>query len=172
MTESKTRSKSRVPLAWLARVWLAGIVLLLVVDWLSSAFNLNWMTRIYFWSTLAMSVACFAAYGIDKRRANLKKHRISEKRLHLLEILGGWPGAVLGQQMFRHKTIKISFRLVLWTIISLHVALSAYFVYDAFQQKQKREQILKDVENASVLIRSLTPDLGLNLRISQTQSNT
>jgi uncharacterized membrane protein YsdA (DUF1294 family) len=142
----KARSKSRVPLAWLARLWLVGIVLLLVVDWLASGFRLNWLTRIYFWGTLLMSLVCFAAYGIDKRRANLQKRRIPEKQLHLMEILGGWPGAVLGQQMFRHKTIKMSFRLVLWAIIGLHVALSAYFVYDAFQEKRRRERILEDAQ--------------------------
>lgn len=167
MANSESRPKSRVPLAWLARLWLVGIALLLGIDWLSSAFSLSLLTRAYFWGTLLMSLVCFVAYGVDKRRANLDRQRIPEKRLHLMEVLGGWPGAVLGQQMFRHKTIKMSFRLVLWSIISLHVALSAYFVYDAIQEKHRREQILKDAEtSASNLIRSKTPPRELNLTLS------
>lgn len=151
MTDIETKTKSRVPLAWLARIWLGGIVLLLVVDWLSPGFNLGWLTRIYFWTTLAMSLTCLIAYGIDKRRANREKRRIPEKTLHLLEVLGGWPGAVLGQQMFRHKTVKMSFRLVLWTIILLHLALSSYFVYDAIRDKQQRQQILEDASKVGAV---------------------
>lgn len=144
MADNETKSKSRVPLAWLARIWLGGIILLLAVDWLSTSFNLSWLTRVYFWGTLIMSLVALGAYGIDKRRANRGKRRIPEKTLHLFEVLGGWPGAVLGQQMFRHKTVKMSFRLVLWAIVFLHVALSSYFVYDAIRDKQQRQQILED----------------------------
>ncbi|WP_153605141.1 DUF1294 domain-containing protein, partial [Pseudomonas aeruginosa] len=41
-------------------------------------------------------------------------------RLHLFELLGGWPGALVAQQVFRHKTRKLSFQLVFWGIVLLH----------------------------------------------------
>jgi uncharacterized membrane protein YsdA (DUF1294 family) len=154
VTISEKPRPSRVPLAWLARLWLLGIVILLAVDWVSGSFRLGWLTRIYFWGTLAMSAICLIAYGIDKRRANLQKRRISERNLHLLEILGGWPGAVLGQQMFRHKTVKMSFRLVLWGIILLHVGLSAYFVFDAIQQRQRREDLIEKTARIPVAVQN------------------
>ncbi|MFK7818425.1 MAG: DUF1294 domain-containing protein [Planctomycetaceae bacterium] len=154
MSISEKPRPSRVPLAWLARLWLVGIVILLAVDWVNGSFRLGWVTRIYFWGTLAMSLICFIAYGIDKRRANLQKHRISEKHLHLLEAFGGWPGAVLGQQMFRHKTIKMSFRLVLWAIILLHVSLSGYFVFDAVRERQNREDLIEKAAHIPVNIQN------------------
>jgi uncharacterized membrane protein YsdA (DUF1294 family) len=40
--------------------------------------------------------------------------------LHFLELLGGWPGAYLGQRIFRHKTSKISYQFVFWLIVLLY----------------------------------------------------
>jgi uncharacterized membrane protein YsdA (DUF1294 family) len=70
----------------------------------------------------AMSVVTLVAYGIDKRRAILGKYRIRERTLHLLELLGGWPGAVVGQVWFRHKRRKLAYMVVFFGIIALHVA--------------------------------------------------
>ena len=72
-----------------------------------------------------MSLVCFIAYGIDKRQAGNGGRRISERTLQLLAFLGGWPGALLGQRQFRHKTQKVGFRIVLWMIIALHVGVVA-----------------------------------------------
>lgn len=87
--------------------------------------KVNFIAYGYFAVLLVMSVVAFAAFGIDKRRARLDKNRIPEKRLHLYALLGGWPGALLGQRWFRHKTIKLSFRFVLWLIVAVHVMLIA-----------------------------------------------
>lgn len=70
----------------------------------------------------AMSLVTFCFYGFDKRRARLGGSRVPEKTLHLLELLGGWPGALLGMRTFRHKTQKRSFRLVFFAIVALHAA--------------------------------------------------
>jgi uncharacterized membrane protein YsdA (DUF1294 family) len=37
-----------------------------------------------------------------------------------MELVGGWPGALLAQQVFRHKTRKLSYQVVFWTIVVLH----------------------------------------------------
>jgi uncharacterized membrane protein YsdA (DUF1294 family) len=42
--------------------------------------------------------------------------------LHFFELLGGWPGALLAQQCFRHKTRKVSFQLLFWMIVAAHQA--------------------------------------------------
>lgn len=73
----------------------------------------------------AFSLLAFAAYGLDKRRARKDKPRISEARLQLLALCGGWPGAWAGQRYFRHKTQKFTFLLVFWMIVVLHVAVVA-----------------------------------------------
>lgn len=51
-----------------------------------------------------MSVLAFVCFGVDKRRAQKRKHRISEACLIGLGLLGGAVGALLGMHLFRHKT--------------------------------------------------------------------
>lgn len=68
------------------------------------------------------SVACFIGYGLDKRAAQRKEWRISETVLILLGLVGGWPGAVLAQELFRHKTKKPAFRLLFWMSVAINVA--------------------------------------------------
>lgn len=69
---------------------------------------------------LAMSVLAFLLYWHDKRQARASAWRTLEKVLHGVELLGGWPGALLAQQALRHKTRKVSFQLVFWLIVVLH----------------------------------------------------
>lgn len=70
-----------------------------------------------------MSLLTAAIYLLDKRRAVHAARRIPERTLHTLELLGGWPGALLAQQVFRHKNRKPGFFLVTWLIAALHIAL-------------------------------------------------
>ncbi|MBB4864041.1 uncharacterized membrane protein YsdA (DUF1294 family)/cold shock CspA family protein [Pseudomonas nitritireducens] len=83
-----------------------------------------WLKDHYFvWFLLLyplFSVLAFLAYWRDKRKAEQGLWRTPESSLHLLELLGGWPGAFLAQQVFRHKTRKLSFQLVFWAIVALH----------------------------------------------------
>jgi uncharacterized membrane protein YsdA (DUF1294 family) len=67
-----------------------------------------------------LSVLAFFLYWNDKRTARLDQRRTPENVLHALEFAGGWPGALLAQQVFRHKTRKVSFQLVFWIIVLLH----------------------------------------------------
>ena len=59
----------------------------------------------------ALNVTTFIAFGLDKWRASASKRRISEFSLTLLGALGGWPGGLLGMNVFRHKTAKLTFKL-------------------------------------------------------------
>lgn len=72
-----------------------------------------------------MSLVTFACYGWDKRQARHGRQRISENRLHVLSLLGGWPGALVGRQIFRHKTQKTWFTIKTWLIVAIHVGLIA-----------------------------------------------
>lgn len=58
-----------------------------------------------------MSLWAFSAMGYDKRQAQKKGARISEKTLWLLACVGGGIGAYLGMQVFRHKTRRTAFRV-------------------------------------------------------------
>jgi len=69
-----------------------------------------------------MSLITFIAYGYDKLRARGGGRRVPESLLHVLELLGGWPGAIVGSQIFHHKRIKGRYLIVLWLIVMTHVA--------------------------------------------------
>ncbi|OLF54173.1 DUF1294 domain-containing protein [Pseudomonas chlororaphis] len=68
----------------------------------------------------AVSVLAFFLYWSDKRKARSDSWRTPENVLHAVELAGGWPGALLAQQAFRHKTRKVSYQLVFWLIVLLH----------------------------------------------------
>ncbi|WP_346727598.1 DUF1294 domain-containing protein [Zestomonas insulae] len=75
------------------------------------------------WPALAygvMSLLSFVLYWHDKARAQQGGWRIPENTLHLSELFGGWPGALLAQQLFRHKTRKLPFQLIFWGIVLVH----------------------------------------------------
>jgi len=61
--------------------------------------------------------AIWGGYAVDKRRAQAKEWRVSEGQLHLLEFLGGWPGAFLAQRRYRHKCSKSSYQFMFWLIV-------------------------------------------------------
>lgn len=67
-----------------------------------------------------VSLVTFVVYAADKVRAGGPRRRISEKTLHLFELSGGWPGALIAQQWFRHKTQKTRFQAIFWSIAALH----------------------------------------------------
>jgi uncharacterized membrane protein YsdA (DUF1294 family) len=71
---------------------------------------------------VVMSAFAFAMYWADKRRARHGAWRISEAALHVIELLGGWPGALVAQRVFRHKWRKPRYMAVFWTIVVVHAA--------------------------------------------------
>ena len=77
----------------------------------------------------ALSLLAFVFYGFDKRRARKDGRRVPEKTLHLMALFGGWPGALMGQRVFRHKTQKLSYRIVFWLCVMLHMVIVAAVVY-------------------------------------------
>jgi uncharacterized membrane protein YsdA (DUF1294 family)/cold shock CspA family protein len=81
-----------------------------------------------FFGFLVLSVVTFAAYWLDKQAARRRTWRTRESTLHLLALLGGWPGALIARGLFRHKTTKQPFRSVLWTTVVLNCALSGWLV--------------------------------------------
>ena len=76
-----------------------------------------------------MSIVCFIAYGLDKRRARIDGRRVSEYTLQMMAFLGGWPGGLIGQRFFRHKTQKLAFLIVFWLAVVLHVVIVGGVVY-------------------------------------------
>ncbi len=84
----------------------------------------RWLTAVYG----VMSVIAFFAYGFDKAAALRGGQRVSEQTLLTLGFAGGWPGALVAQQIFRHKTRKRSFRKRFWARVVVNVLLLAALV--------------------------------------------
>lgn len=80
-------------------------------------------------TVVLLSLSAFAVYGFDKRRAQHDGRRIPEKTLHLMALFGGWPGALAGQQFFRHKTRKLSFQIVFWLSVICNLAVVILAIY-------------------------------------------
>lgn len=108
-------------LSWITLlVFAAGLAITVVVV------DLAWWVPVLYG---AASLVAFAVYGIDKSAARRGAPRISEQTLLLIGLAGGWPGALVAQQLFRHKTRKRSFRRLFWATVAVNVLVLAAAVY-------------------------------------------
>jgi uncharacterized membrane protein YsdA (DUF1294 family) len=89
-----------------------GMVFFDVGNWL------GWIAGGY----LLMSILAFIAYAVDKSAAKHNRWRTQESTLHLLGVLGGWPGALLAQRWLRHKSKKTAFLVVFWLTVLINCA--------------------------------------------------
>ena len=71
------------------------------------------------------------AYALDKRAAAAEGWRLSEGSLLALGLACGWPGAVIAQQVVRHKTVKMSFQVVFWITVVVNVVAFVVFSWVA-----------------------------------------
>ena len=76
---------------------------------------------------IIINTISFISFGIDKRKAILKRQRISENTLLTMSFIGGVLGAILGMILFRHKIRKVKFLifmplfLLLWVYILINL---------------------------------------------------
>ena len=66
------------------------------------------------------SIVAFVAYALDHSAARNHQWRTRESTLHLLALIGGWPGALAAQNLLRHKTKKQSFQIGFWVTVVLN----------------------------------------------------
>lgn len=113
---------TREPAAAPAR---AGPMLLLVLVWAALIAWGVWAGRLPLLALAAapiLNLLTFYVYWSDKHAAQQGRWRTSESSLHLLGLLGGWPGAWAAQQILRHKSRKLAFRQTYWGTVFLHCA--------------------------------------------------
>ena len=85
-----------------------------------------WLPAAY----LLLSGVAFAMYRADKSAASISgRRRTPESTLHTVDLLGGWPGALVARHVFRHKTIKQPFRTVFWLTVLANGAVLAWLVH-------------------------------------------
>ncbi len=77
---------------------------------------------------VAVNVAAFCAFGIDKYKAKCGKWRTPEKTLMSLALLGGSLGAWLAMQVFRHKTQHRKFSIGIPAILIAQVIVASLLI--------------------------------------------
>ena len=113
------RPPSRLPRAWLG----AGALALAAGAYAGGALPILFLA-VYF----GMSALSYLMYGWDKASAQNRRSRTPESTLHLADLLGGWPGALIAQQRFRHKTVKQSFRFEFWLTVVVNLGVCVWLV--------------------------------------------
>jgi uncharacterized membrane protein YsdA (DUF1294 family) len=93
---------------------------------------LSWPWLVAAW-LVGVNVVTFLYYGHDKRRAQRGGRRVPEVALHTLAFLGGSLGAYAGMELFRHKTVKGTFRIFFWFVVVLQALLVAAVIYRLLQ---------------------------------------
>jgi uncharacterized membrane protein YsdA (DUF1294 family) len=112
-------TRAEPPVRWTTGRVLAIPAFVLVYGAVAMTWSVSPMVALAY---LAASVLAFAAYAVDKSAAIGGRWRTPEPTLHMLGLVGGWPGALLAQQLLRHKTSKQSFLLGYWATVLLNVA--------------------------------------------------
>ena len=92
-------------------------------SWSTTRMSPNGILVLY----LAASAVSIAVYAVDKSAARHGRWRASERTLHLLALIGGWPGALVAQRIFRHKSRKASFQATFVLTVVLNCALLLWF---------------------------------------------
>jgi uncharacterized membrane protein YsdA (DUF1294 family) len=117
--ESVMAAKKRVSPAFQNFALIATILIVLV------GLGLTWLTswQPYFIWLFTSSLVLLLLYGFDKAQARSQGGRVPESLLHVLALLGGFTGGWLGRVVFRHKTRKPVFTLVLLASTALHILL-------------------------------------------------
>ncbi|WP_265947676.1 DUF1294 domain-containing protein [Dechloromonas sp. A34] len=110
MRAAKANGSSRLPLA-IAGIFLAFVAVSALTGKLPLA-----VLGLY----VGASLAAFIAYAADKSAARNDRWRTKENTLHLLALIGGWPGALVAQNRLRHKSSKMSFQVVFWATVLLN----------------------------------------------------
>ncbi|WP_445157272.1 DUF1294 domain-containing protein [Halomonas sp. E14] len=76
-----------------------------------------------------LSVITFAMHGIDKAAAGKGRRRTPEATLLFAGLIGGWPGALVAQRLFRHKTRKQPFQAIFWCGVLVNCGVFGWVLY-------------------------------------------
>ncbi|HMV59521.1 MAG TPA: cold shock and DUF1294 domain-containing protein [Anaerolineales bacterium] len=117
-TRLATRQRNENPARWGTASYFAIPAFLIVFAVTALVWRVpGWVAGVYF----VASMVCFVVYAIDKSAAAAERRRVSEATLLALGLVGGWPGAIVAQQVLRHKSNKASFRASFWLTVIINV---------------------------------------------------
>lgn len=111
--ERQRQSQGLIIAAVIAATFLALVGMAVIVG------SLHWAIMVVY---VLASVFTYLAYADDKRAAQTGAWRTTERKLLFLGLAGGWPGGLIAQQRFRHKSKKGSFQAAYWLTVGLNCA--------------------------------------------------
>ena len=87
--------------SWTLPRLLALLVFVLIYWFVAERWSVSpWVAAVY----VVASLIAFMAYAFDKSAARHRRWLTLEATLHWFGLACGWPGALLAQQMLRHKS--------------------------------------------------------------------
>lgn len=95
-----------------------GVVALVLV---AIAYGVHKLPPVVAGAYFLFSVISFMAYMRDKHAAIRDAWRTPESTLHFLDLVGGWPGGIIAQRVFHHKTVKQSFQFGFWLSVLANI---------------------------------------------------
>ncbi|SFC80674.1 Uncharacterized membrane protein YsdA, DUF1294 family [Polaromonas sp. OV174] len=116
-----TRAPNRTP----TRQTPVALVMLLILGWTALVLwgvSAGRLPTLILAGLALLNLLTFCLYWIDKQAAQAGRWRTKEETLHLMGLLGGWPGAWLAHQVLRHKSRKAEFQATYWGTVLLNGA--------------------------------------------------
>ncbi|WP_411358224.1 DUF1294 domain-containing protein [Pseudidiomarina salilacus] len=107
------------------------LAIVIALGYIVSLFYYTYENKLWYgypFIATVMSLVTYIAYGRDKFAAEAKHRRTPESTLQFFALIGGWPGALIAQQQFRHKTRKLSFQFVFWMAVLVNVVCVVYAI--------------------------------------------
>ena len=104
------RPGAAVPIAF-----AVGFLITLSALAAAESLELGWLALYY-----GASLITYSCYSRDKTAAQNNRRRTPELTLHLMSLIGGWPGALIAQVLLRHKTRKASFLVGYWFTVTVN----------------------------------------------------
>lgn len=117
MVPVAARQDDSTPTADSGDLIVPSIAIMLLAAVLGLLVSLGRLHLVIYAPYVAFSLIAMGAYRTDKAAARDGAWRTPEATLHLLALVGGWPGALLAQRLYHHKTRKPAFRFVFWLTV-------------------------------------------------------
>jgi uncharacterized membrane protein YsdA (DUF1294 family)/cold shock CspA family protein len=121
--DSKVSSNQRNKLGNVDLLLMVGLIAFLIVERETGKVS----DEICYWYLL-ISFVTFLIYCKDKLAAKFSWWRTSEYTLHLLSLIGGWPGAIIAHRLLRHKSVKKEFRTGFWITVLINIVIFGYLI--------------------------------------------
>ncbi len=121
---------------------------------------------------MAVNGIIFLSMGRDKLAAASGLPRTPELSFFTLEILGGFPGLLLGRMIFNHKTSKVRFIIPMWLLFLAQVGALVWY-YSPVSRAEQQTSAQAENENAGLALQNLQEGTQIRTREvpSQRQRN-